>query len=176
MNRIHVQLPIVLGLAVIGLLGGGCRRTPEPQPTARPTAFCDWCQSEKFGMKPPLNPQEVMAKKSNTNVTSGEIGLANYRSWTSCKTEEEARKFLDAALTELRRVAEAKGIILQDSDETPQLPGAGFVRRYRSASIQGTLEGTYEAGVLGDEKTGEGGKPNKGYWINLKLTEVVGGS
>jgi hypothetical protein len=168
-----VRFAAVLGLSLAGLAGGGCSRAPLP--VAGPTAFCEWCQSEKFGIKPRQNPQEVMIKSSVKNATAGSIGLANYRAWTSCKTDEEASEFLKSTLTDLRGIAEAKGVALQDTKDAPKLLGTGVVQRYKSGLIDGTLEATFEPGLLGDEKTGENGRPNEGYWINLKLAEVVRG-
>ena len=171
MNVSRVRLAVMIGLALAGLGGGGC--TKAPQPVAGPTAFCEWCQSEKFGVKPPQNPQEAMIKSTMKGATTGTVGMANFRAWTSCKTDEEAREFLKSTLTDLRGVAEAKGIALEETKDAPTLPGTGVVRRYKSGMIDGTLEATWEPGVLGNDKTGGEGGRNKGYWINMKLMEVV---
>ena len=101
-------------------------------------------------------------------MSSGEVGFAEHRAWTPCKTEAEVRKLLDATAAELRRVAEEKGVTLQGSDDLPGPPGSGFVLKYRSGPNHGTLEGTYE---LGDTQTD--GKTVKAYFVRLKLTEVI---
>jgi hypothetical protein len=70
-------------------------------------------------------------------------------------------------IAELRRVAEAKGITMQRSDDVPD----PRTWRYMSGYIQGTLEGGYELIDVPDAKSN--GKLEKAYFLTFKLTEVV---
>ena len=54
----------------------------------RPTAFFAWCVSERFGV---TSPEGALVSRSDKNVSSGEVGFAEHRAWTPCKTEAEAR-------------------------------------------------------------------------------------
>lgn len=107
-------------------------------------------------------------KRSDKNASSGEIGFAEHRAWTPCKTDEEARKSLDATTAKLRRVAQEKGFTLLDSEDPVTSQSNGFVLKYWSERNQGTLEGKYE---LSDANTD--GKTVKAYFVRLKLTEVI---
>jgi hypothetical protein len=166
MNRGRVSSAILLAVVVSGLLGGGCSSPPPSQPNTSPSAFFQWCVDEKFGVK---SPEGASITRAGQKAPSGEIGFAEYRAWTPCKTDEEARKFLGATAAELQHVAKERGMTVQGGDPSPDPPGSQFVLRYRSGPNHGTLEGKYE---LGDTKTD--GKAVKAYFVRLRLTEVIG--
>ncbi len=153
----------VPALLLCGILTSGCSKRPPPdKPSTAPTAFFDWCQSEKFGVK---SPQTTMINNKATNVSSGELGFVKYRAWTPCKTDQEARKFLDTTFAELRHKAEEKGCECQAAEPH----GTGLSLKYRSGRVNGALVGRC---VLGDNLPGA--ETAKAYFVELKLTEVVG--
>jgi hypothetical protein len=153
----------VPALLLCGILASGCSRPlPPDKPNAAPSAFFDCCQNEKFGVR---SPQEIMVHSRPTNVSSGEVGFLKYRAWTSCKTDQEARKFLDATFAALRHKAEEKGCQCQGTE--PQATGLSL--KYRCGHNDGALVGRC---VLSD--TQDAGKTGGAYFAELKLTEVVG--
>jgi hypothetical protein len=147
-------------LLLCGILASGCSKPhPPAMPGTAPTAFFDWCQSESFGVK---LPQTTMVNSKATNITSGELGFVKYLAWTPCKTDEESRKFLDTTFAALRHKAEEKICACQGIEPH----GTGLSLKYRSGRVDGTVVGRC---VLRDMP-----KMGTAYWLELKLTEVVG--
>ncbi len=147
-------------LLLCSISASGCSKpVPPAKPGTAPTAFFDWCQSEKFGVN---SPQNSMVNNKTANIASGELGFVKYLAWTSCKTDEEAQKFLDTTFAALGHKAEEKGCDCQG----PEPHGTGLSLKYRSGRVDGTVVGRC---VLRD-------MPRMGmaYWVELKLTEVVG--
>jgi hypothetical protein len=145
-------------------LAGGCSGPVSPEkPSAAPTAFFDWCQSEKFGLK--LSNDIMVNSSSTKKVSSGDLGFIKYRAWTPSKTDQEAKEFLDTTFAELKRKAEEKGCECQGTEPH----GTGLSLKYRFGRDDGVLVGRC---VLDD--TPGMGKTDKAYFVELKLTESAG--
>jgi hypothetical protein len=162
MNRFLIIAVVIAGSP---LGGAGCSRPTPPPPNTQPTAFFDWCYANHFGVK---SPQRTGLRNATKNVASGQIGLTEQMAWTPCKTEPEARKFLEDTIAELRRVATEHGLTVEAGDDAPNPQGYRVLLRYRSGPNVGTLEGKFS---LND--TEEDGKTVKAYFVYHKLTETI---
>jgi hypothetical protein len=135
------------------------------EPNTRPTDFFYWCAEEHFGVQ---SPKSAWVQRSAKNLTSGEIGIAIYRAWTPCKSEEDARQLMRKIAAELRRIAKEKGCTLQDHELSPNQQWDSFELAYRIGLNYGTLVGKCERG-----DTTLGGKSDNAYFLKLKLSEVI---
>jgi hypothetical protein len=142
---------------------------PAPAPKIPPTAFFEWCEDNNFGVK-----SRVVWKTSDyISETRGARLVAR----TPCKTEDEARNFVEAAVVELQRMAKEKGISLKEEShfqkakdvpwDTQSQDGQRISLVYLSGSNRGTLFVEYEPTY-----TTEDGEPGKKYEIWFWLIEA----
>ena len=107
-----------------------------------------------------------MINNKATNVSSGELGFVKYRAWTPCKTDQEAGKFLGHDLCGAWGQGRRKGLC---SAKRRNRRNRALTRNIGLGAFDGALVGRC---VLGDNLPGA--VIAKAYFVELKLTEVVG--
>ena len=148
---------------------------PPPPPKTQPTAFLVWCRDNNFGVVL-LGGWSSAMPDAHDDFPYRTNWLVRYDGKAPCKTEEEARKFQEAAVAELQHVAQEKGVPL--SVEKNDFPAGGMHMGNGGWDKIGETRLTYESGsvrgALSVDVEWQGradGKPGKEYQIRFWLEE-----